>query len=165
VLRPGGRWLNFGPLIYHPAHTHIVHRYCADEVFELVARSGFEIVRERRSRMKYMESPACSQGRTELVLTFDARKTERVASVASPAAPAWLDDTALPVELEGLAGYEPPHPMFAAVVGMIDGKMSIRDIADVLVKAHGVPAEAAVPGVQACLREILRKVSGDTSKT
>lgn len=163
VLRPGGRWLNFGPLVYHPAHTHIVHRYCADEVLELLARGGFDVVQERRSRMKYMESPACSQGRTELVLTFDARKTERVASVASPVAPAWLDDPTLPVELEGLAGYEPPHPMFAAVASMVDGKRSIRDIADVLVRAHGVPEEAAVPGVQACLREIIRKVRGDKS--
>jgi SAM-dependent methyltransferase len=158
VLKPGGRWLNFGPLVYHPAHTRIVHRYCVDEVLEILRCQGFEVRAKRLTRMKYMESPSCSQGRTELILTFDATKLEQVSAREPAASAPWIDDPTLPIVLDGLERYEAPHPMFAAVVALIDGKRSARDIADRLVASHGLPKDAATPGVQACLREILRKL-------
>ena len=77
LLPVGGRWLNFGPLIYREEHTPLEHRYCVDEVLELVREAGFRVERYSFRRMKYMQSPASTQGRTETVLTFSA---ERLAS-------------------------------------------------------------------------------------
>ncbi len=74
LLPVGGRWVNFGPLIYREEHTPLEHRYCVDEVLELVREAGFRIERYSFRRMEYMQSPASTQGRTETVLTFSAER-------------------------------------------------------------------------------------------
>jgi uncharacterized protein YbaR (Trm112 family) len=159
VLAPGGRWLNFGPLIYHPAHTRLAHRYCVDEILELARAWGFEMQRHSYRRMSYMESPDGTQGRTEHVLVSLARKSEAEPPNAAKGEPTqtWLDDPkeAVP-RLPGLDGYRAPHPMFEAVVALIDGQRSTAEIAALLVERHGLPSDAATIGVQACLREIHR---------
>ena len=159
-LPPGGQWINHGPLIYHPDRTLAAHRYRQDEVLEMVAAAGFEIEHQSWDRLLYMESPAGSQGRTEGVLTFRARKVkERSARAAAPTP--WLDDPDLPVErMAGLESYAPPHPMFAAVVSLIDGTRSARQIADIMIEKHGLPADAALVGVTACLRDIHQTLRG-----
>lgn len=169
VLAPGGRWVNHGPLVYHPAHTMYGHRYREDEVLALVHAAGFEVSEHRWQRMRYLESPAGSQGRTEGVLSFVAQRRdgefgdETTPIGAPPAAeqPHWLGqpDAAVP-RFDGLADYEPPHPMFAAVVRLIDGKHTARDMAQVLVREHGLPPNAALGGVQTCLNAIYRSVAG-----
>lgn len=157
MLKPGGRWVNSGPLLYHPHHTQRPHRYAEDEVLALVEAAGFRIDAHRRERLLYMQSPADSQGRTEAVLTFVATRVEAPQKVAVAEAPSWLDDPREPVpRFEGLARYVAPHPLFAAVIAAIDGQRSIADIAQLLIENNGVPAAAAQGGVQACLREIWR---------
>jgi hypothetical protein len=156
VLAEGGLWLNHGPLVYHPNHTLLVHRYRADEVLDLVAASGFAIEQHAYDRLLYMQSPACTQGRTEMVLSFRARRIDRVEAVV-PEQPAWLRDRTLPVpRVAGLDRYVAPHPLFAAVIALVDGQRSIDDIAAVLVRKAGLPEAAAPGGVQACLGEIWR---------
>ncbi len=158
VLRPGGRWLNFGPAVYHPAHTLLVHRYCFDELLALAEAHGFAIAAHERRRMRYMESPIDAQGRTEEVLTFCAVAGERRAE-AEPA-PAWLNDpdAAIP-RFAGLDDYRAPHPMFAEVAQRIDGHKTARQIADELSRTRGLPADAATPAVLACVAEIYKSVS------
>lgn len=159
VLAPGGRWLNFGPLIYHPSHTRLAHRYCVDEILELAQAWGFEVERHTYRRMTYMESPDGTQGRTEHVLVSLARKrdAEPKARLGAEPSESWLLDPGQPVpRFRGLDSYRPPHPMFAAVVALIDGERSTARIAEILVEQHGLPPEAATMGVQACLREIHR---------
>jgi hypothetical protein len=157
ALRDGGTWLNFGPLLYHPSHTMLAHRYRVDEVLALAEEAGFTIEVHTHQRMLYMQSPAGSQGRTEGILTFRAIKsTSRVVAEPEPQ-PAWQSDARASVPAwPGLASYTAPHPMFAAVVALIDGTRSIRDIADVLVRNHGLPPDAAEGGVLTCLLEIQR---------
>jgi uncharacterized protein YbaR (Trm112 family) len=72
LLPVGGRWINFGPLIFRQEHTALPHRYCVDEVLELVAAAGFRLERHSFRSMQYLKSPIGSQGRTETVLTFSA---------------------------------------------------------------------------------------------
>jgi SAM-dependent methyltransferase len=157
LLRPGGRWINHGPLVYHPNHTRLPHRYAMDELVALVDAAGFRIDRVQRKRALYMQSPACTQGRTESVITFVAERGEAPARAAEPELPSWLENVALSVpRFAGMDGYAPPHPLFATVIGLVDGTRSIADIARALVERHNVPAEAATPGVQTCLREIWR---------
>jgi len=157
ILRPGGCWLNFGPLVYHPGHTRLVHRYGHDEVLDLVTRAGFAIESHSFERMKYMQSPSGCQGRTEMVLTFCARKG--LAESDAHSEPSWLEDLDGPVPImTGAQDYQPPHPLFAAVLALVDGARSMRDIAAVLIRSHGLPDDAATPAVQTCLREIDRQL-------
>jgi uncharacterized protein YbaR (Trm112 family)/SAM-dependent methyltransferase len=156
VLKPGGRWINSGPLIYHPSHTMLSNRYRVDEVLEMLAAANIEVHKHRYASVPYMMSPAGTQGRTEFVLTFDATVGEAPAS-ESEDTPRWLDRHDLPVPiLPGLERYEPPHPMFAAVVSLVNGQRTIKDIANVLIRDKSLPADAAVGGVHACLVEIHR---------
>jgi uncharacterized protein YbaR (Trm112 family)/SAM-dependent methyltransferase len=155
VLAPGGVWIDHGPCIYHPNHTRVAHRYRADEVLELVASAGFTLDAHDHRALPYMASPASDQGRTERVLSFFATKQPDEPD-ARPV-PTWMTDVDAPIPvLAGLASYVPPHPMFAAVIALIDGRRSIEAIAGVLVERHGLPADAATMGVQGCLQEIVR---------
>jgi SAM-dependent methyltransferase len=158
VLRPGGRWINHGPLLYHPSHTMYAHRYRVDEVLALIEEHGFTLAHRDWTRMLYMESPAGSQGRTEGVLTFVAVRGDAPLSRAAEAvAPNWLDDPDVAVEaLPAFHGYVPPHPMFARVLELVDGRRNAREIAEIMIRDHGLPENVALAGVQTCLREIYR---------
>lgn len=157
-LADDGIWINHGPLLYHPSHTVPGHRYRQDEVLALLAESGFEVLRHRWDRMLYMQSPADSQGRTEGVMTFVARRVNAVqASVPTVQTPDWMDDESVAIpRWEGLDGYQAPHPMFAAVAQLIDGDLCAQAIATLMIERFGLPREAALGGVQTCLREIWR---------
>ena len=165
VLKPGGTWINHGPLIYHPAHTAFLHRYCVDEVLELAEAAGFSIETHAFTRMPYMVSPAGSAGRSEMVLTL--RATMRAADVVdapseaeSEGPPAWLTDPTVPIpRLPGLESYQPPHPMFAVIASAIDGTATAADIGRLLSQKHNVPAGTATEGVLAALGEIRRALS------
>ena len=156
VLARGGAWLNHGPLLYQPSHTAPAHRYREDEVHELAVAHGFSLARHRWDRLLYMESPAGSQGRTEGVVSFLARKeAQRDARVED--SPGWLEDPSLPIpRWSALEHYQAPHPMFGAVASLVDGQRSARAIADEMVRRFSLPEDAALGGVMTCLSEIWR---------
>ncbi len=157
LLPAGGRWLNHGPLIYHPNHTRYAHRYRVDELRQMLVDAGWTIDAWSYEPLPYMHSPVSSQGRTEHVLTFVATRGDAVATHEPAPRPAWLDDPDEPVpRLPGLDEYAPPHPMFAAVIALVDGRRSIRAIAAEMVARHGLPADAAEVGVTGCLQQIAR---------
>ena len=158
TLREGGAWLNHGPLLYQPTHTQPAHRYREDEVHEVTEAAGFSLVRHRWDRLLYMESPDGSQGRTEGVATFLAEKKDGAGPDSDEAqAPAWLEDASLAVpRWPGLDGYQPPHPMFAAVASLIDGSRSSQSIAEEMIRRFSLPADAALGGVTTCLAEMWR---------
>lgn len=159
MLREGGRWLNHGPLIYNPSRTPVAARYASDELFALIDAAGFVVEARREDRLTYLQSPACTRGRRELVLSFVARVGGAVVTASSPAsgAPAWLDDPSLPVpRFEGLDGYAAPHPLFATVAGLVDGRRSTQAIAAVMIRDFALPADVATAGVASALREIWR---------
>jgi hypothetical protein len=159
LLAPAGAWLNHGPLVY-PSGRPTAARYTADEVLEIVAGAGFRVEGFDVRRLSFMESPACNQGRTERILTFMAARSEDAPAEAQAPAPAWIEDTTLPVpRLEALRGFAPPHPFFAAVVGMVDGERSIDDIAATLAQAQNIPLDALRVAVRACLADLARRGS------
>jgi SAM-dependent methyltransferase len=71
LLRPGGRWLNQGPLLY-PPETPLARRYSRDEVFDLAARAGFNVTRWQSASRPYLVSPLTGAGKIEQVLSFEA---------------------------------------------------------------------------------------------
>jgi len=68
LLRPGGYWLNQGPLIY-PEQVPFEQRYCQEELFELARRAGFSVLGASRASCPYLVSPLSGHGKVETVLS------------------------------------------------------------------------------------------------
>lgn len=73
LLRPGGRWLNQGPLVY-PAQTPFERRYAREELFELAQAAGFTLGDWSRTSQRYLVSPLTGNGKFESVLSFVASR-------------------------------------------------------------------------------------------
>jgi SAM-dependent methyltransferase len=71
LLRPGGRWLNQGPLLY-PPETPLTRRWSRQEVFDLAGQHGFQLGRWSSASRPYLVSPLTGAGKIERVLTFEA---------------------------------------------------------------------------------------------
>ena len=71
LLRPNGRWLNQGPLLY-PPETPLARRWSRDEIFELAGQRGFQLGRWTTASRPYLVSPFSGAGKIERVLTFEA---------------------------------------------------------------------------------------------
>ena len=75
VLRPGGLWLNHGPLLYHCNRSAApVPRLCGDELLLLVERSGFELVETADHACSYSQDPQSMCVSQYRCLFFCARK-------------------------------------------------------------------------------------------
>jgi hypothetical protein len=74
MLRPGGRWINHGPLLY-PPDAPLSRRFSCEEVFELAARAGFAMGRTSEASYPHFVSPLNGRGKVEWTLTFVATKT------------------------------------------------------------------------------------------
>lgn len=161
LLPVGGRWIQFGPLLYEQAQTELPERYCVDEVLELVEDEGFVLQRHSFTRVSYLASPISCQGRTETVLTFSAEKREEPRAHVASTPRDWPGDPASPIPCRAeLASYRAEHPMFQAIADLIDGERSAKDIAQVMVQRHGLPKDAALSAVETSLRAIARKAAG-----
>jgi SAM-dependent methyltransferase len=79
MLKPGGRWLNQGPLLY-PAELPLVRRHTREEIFDLAGRAGFRIGKWTGESRPYLISPLNGRGRVEWVLTFEAVLDPKVAA-------------------------------------------------------------------------------------
>jgi hypothetical protein len=75
LLRPGGLWLNQGPLIY-PEQIPFERRYSRTEVFELATEHGFTLLGSRHASLPYLVSPLSGNGKVEAVLSFLVERSE-----------------------------------------------------------------------------------------
>jgi hypothetical protein len=73
LLRPGGRWLNQGPLIY-PEQVPFERRYAREELFELARAAGLSVGDWSRTSQRYLVSPLTGNGKIESVLSFMATR-------------------------------------------------------------------------------------------
>lgn len=73
MLRPGGRWINHGPLLY-PPDAPLSRRFSCEEVLELAEQAGFGIERTSAVSGPHFVSPLTGRGKVEWVLTFVAAK-------------------------------------------------------------------------------------------
>ncbi len=71
LLRPGGCWVNHGPLLY-PMDAPVARRFSREELFELVSAAGFRIERWSSQSSPHLVSPLTGRGKIEWVLTFAA---------------------------------------------------------------------------------------------
>jgi len=73
LLRPGGRWVNQGPLVY-AEQTPFERRYAREELFDLTGAAGFVVDGWTRSSHRYLVSPLTGNGKIESVLSFVATR-------------------------------------------------------------------------------------------
>ena len=73
LLRPGGRWLNQGPLVY-PEQTPFERRYAREELFDLASAAGLLVGGWTRRSHRYLVSPLTGNGKIESVLSFVATR-------------------------------------------------------------------------------------------
>jgi len=71
LLKPGGRWLNTGPLLY-PPDLPLARRYSKQEIFELAERAGFRLQKHLVESRPHLQSPLSGRGKIEWVLSFSA---------------------------------------------------------------------------------------------
>ena len=99
VLRPGGLWMNYGPLNF--SRQRLVDNWTLQEVMNQVQRSGFEVSDHEYSQVPHLQNPHSAHGRLDYVLTFCAKKIEDCEIPQDPSAdnlPDWIHDHHLPVE-------------------------------------------------------------------
>jgi ubiquinone/menaquinone biosynthesis C-methylase UbiE/uncharacterized protein YbaR (Trm112 family) len=154
LLRPGGRWVNFGSLAFPWRRPAL--RWTLDEVLAIVADSGFDVRSSANRRLPYLRSPASRHARVETVAVFAADKTRRGPREADePAPPAWLADTTLPVprtaelDLQGTAAR-----IHAVLLALVDGHRSIDEIAAIVSSQGLLDATEARVATRALLERL-----------
>jgi hypothetical protein len=140
ALRPGGHWLNFGPLRFKGA---IAQRYTIEEVEEAVTDSGFALGPRFHEDVPYFHSPHSGAHRTERVFAFAGTKIGDARAVpARPLFEPWLSDPGTPIPaLPSLAALQRSSAFTAGIVAMVDGRRSLADIAQQLSQEWQVPSE------------------------
>lgn len=148
LLKPGGRWLNFGSLTY--SHADRSRRYGAEEILDIVKDSGFETTSVRDTTIPYMCSPHSRHGRRETVFTFAATKRENIKSPKRHAAlPDWIVLGKDPVPLsQSFSAQAASTRIYAYVMSLIDGKRSIDDMATIFEQQKLMTKQEAAPAIR-----------------
>lgn len=148
LLKPGGRWICFGSLSF--AQALASQRYSLEETLAIVMDTGFADPDVREDDIPYMCSPASRHGRLENVITIVADKTRSAPQPARHRAlPDWLISGTQPVPL--LPAFElqaMTTRIYAFIMGMIDGRRSIRDMAKLLADQRLMSRDEAEPAVR-----------------
>lgn len=147
LLRPEGRWICFGSLAWtgrDPATC-----YSFEEALAIISEAGFTPPEVREDEIPYMCSPASRHGRRERVVTLTAARSRAVPRPPRPRSlPDWLVTGTQPVPaLEGFQVQAATTRIQAFLMGLIDGRRSIRDMARLLEEQRlmtRADAEAAV---------------------
>jgi SAM-dependent methyltransferase len=150
VLRPGGSWLNVGPLYYSGSASRA---YSLEETCDIVQEHGFELTGQETHSLAYFNSPVSGTCRIDRTYVFAARKlaNARRTNVRRSGA-AWLDDASLPIpRSDALAAAVQRSVMTAGIGSLVDGTRTMTDIACALSEAWGAAPDALLPLIRAFL--------------
>ncbi len=148
ILTQGGVWINTGSLAFF--HRDESWCFSEEEVLEMVAENGFEILAAERRTVPYLQSPHSAHGRTENILSFSARK---VRDVDPPAAysylPDWILDTSQPIPSSTESAVNSSnHMLMAQVLAAIDGKRTINQIGRMVARQYGLGIPETIHAVK-----------------
>jgi hypothetical protein len=139
VLKPGGCWLNHGPLLYSDTLPES-QKYTFAELRELLSLGHFQLQAESFSLSSYTHSPLSQRGRLEEVWTFVARSASSRQhlgnagnwsnTVSSADPPPWMVLPHLPVPRLTKPGLFPAE--LDNIARLIDGTRSINQLAEIL---------------------------------
>jgi SAM-dependent methyltransferase len=128
ALKPGGVWLNVGPLMFR---QDLVRTCSIERVHELAREAGFEILHASAQDLPYFDSPVSSTRRIDRTYSFSARKIAESPAV-TPAARgnAAFHDLMRPVPVTpALASAVQRAILTAGIASLVDGQRTLADIA------------------------------------
>ncbi len=160
LLKPEGRWVNFGSLAF--AAPERARRYSPEETKAIVAESGFSDPYVSEATIPYMCSPASRHGRQERVFSFSAYKERGLKAPARHRAlPDWIVTCKEPVPLsQAFRSQAMTTQIYSFMMSLIDGKRSIQDMAVILEKQQLMTRAEAEPAI----RSFLMKMYDDAQK-
>ena len=143
TLKVGGIWINTGSLAF--CHRNEAWRYSEEEVLEILAANGFEVMAAERNTVPHLQSPASAYGRIERIFSFSARKiADAKAPERAPLLPNWILETDQPIpDLDEFVVASTNHLLHAQILAAIDGQRSVDQIAGLVVKRYGLQAVQA----------------------
>ncbi|NKB97571.1 MAG: methyltransferase domain-containing protein [Pseudomonadales bacterium] len=149
LLKPGGLWLMHGSVSFESSDPSL--RLSTAELAEVATEEGFEIIAQRDDELPYLQSPYSRQKRTEVVHTLLARapspRTTR--PVQATWMPNWLADISVPVPMNDEFQEQLTTTRIATfIMGLIDGKKSIADMAVVLEEQRLMPILDATEAIR-----------------
>jgi hypothetical protein len=154
LLKPGGRWINFGSLAF--ARAAHAERVSLEEVTELMPQLGFSDLRTREESMPYMRSPASRHARIESTVAWVANKVATPADIPrARVLPEWLllPDKPVPrtpaLEMQAISSR-----VHAFLLALINGERSQRDMARILVEQRLMSADEAEHAVRMFLARL-----------
>jgi uncharacterized protein YbaR (Trm112 family) len=160
LLKPGGRWINFGSLAFDSPTR--AQRYSPEEVMEIVAETGFATPGLEATTMPYMCSPASCHGRQETVFVFAGVKNKEAGKpVRHKALPDWIVVGDQPVPL--LPSFETQTlstQIYSFIMSLVDGKRSIADMAKLLEQQKLMNRKEAEPAI----RNFLTRMYDDSQR-
>jgi uncharacterized protein YbaR (Trm112 family) len=148
LLKPGGRWINFGSLTF--AYPAFSRRYSPEEVIAFVQDSGFDSPIVQEASIPYMCSPASRHGRQETTFTFSAVKKDKVpAPERHKALPDWIvtGKETVPL-LRAFKTQASTTHIYGYVMSLIDGKRSIADMAKMMEDQKLMTRQEAEPAIR-----------------
>lgn len=139
LLRPGGVWINRGPLLYESSREW----FGRPDICEAAAWGralGFDVPEPVADTVDYLNSPWSTQRRREVVYTFAATKRS---------SEDWLEDESLPVPMSAarIAG-QSSDPISAWCARQVDGSRSVSRLAHDIRSKSSMSYAAAREGVR-----------------
>jgi hypothetical protein len=124
-----------------------------DETSASIAANGFAEPQVVETTIPYMCSPASRHGRREQVVTIAADKRKRVAAPQRYSAlPDWLVQPNRPVPLlEGFRVQATTTRIYAFMMGLIDGRRSVGDMATLMEQQRLMPRNEAESAIRTFL--------------
>lgn len=129
VVAVGGRWVNFGSLVFNQSRDALC--YSVEEVKAIALQQGFEINDVREHEIPYLKSPYNAGYRMERVWSWSAKKVKDVKALQSPQIlPTWILDSAQPIpSAQYFQQFSFTNRVYAQLSAEVDGKTSIVKIA------------------------------------
>jgi hypothetical protein len=155
ALRPGGVWVNVGPLMFK---QDVVRTCSIARVHQLAREAGFEILEASAQDLRYFDSPVSATRRIDRTYAFSARKLTESSAVAGSAregSPAV--DVMRPVPVTpALSSALNQAVLIAGIASLVDGQRTLADIAMSLGRDWNVDAGDLLTS----LDELLTRLSG-----
>ena len=151
LLKPGGRWVNFGSLTFRSADP--LDCLSFEEATEVIAEAGFSSPVAAENEIDYMRSPASRHARRETVVTMAMDKRTTIdAPPRYRALPDWIvsGKQAVPLSpaFETQAATTRIH---AFIMSLIDGRRSLRDMAELMEQQGLMPRDDALESIRGFL--------------
>lgn len=147
VLRPGGKWLNFGS--WNFSFKSPAQNWSLTELEDLAKDYGFNTLGSSQFEVPYLNLPESNYRRMERLQTFLwERDSKQIESLQHEATASWLEDPniAIPANQQ-MSAQMVASAVKTQVLSLVDGKNSIAQIANVISEQYGLSSEQALAAV------------------